>query len=163
MTAEGEAAYIGLGSNQGDSLEILRSAVREMALLGEVQCSSVWRTAPWGPVPQAHFLNAVARLQTCYTPDELLTELYAIEQRKGRRRAERWGPRKLDLDILLYGNLQLATERLQIPHPHLHERAFVLVPLTELVTDIQVPGLGWLSELLDGRSQQGMQQLHEQL
>ena len=129
---------IGLGSNLGDRQATLEQA---LALLNQgdgvevVGRSSWYRSAPIGPVPQPDYLNGCALLQVRLAPAELLDRLLATEQCFGRVRAERWGPRTLDLDLLFYGQLRLHTERLQVPHPHLAERAFVLLPLLEIAPE----------------------------
>jgi 2-amino-4-hydroxy-6-hydroxymethyldihydropteridine diphosphokinase len=125
---------IALGSNLGDSLAILEGAVQALhhhADITVIACSSVYTTAPVGP-PQPDYLNACALLETELAPEELLRTLLNIEAQFGRVRRERWGPRLLDLDLLLFGDLVLTTPTLQIPHPRMHERAFVLVPLKEI-------------------------------
>ncbi len=144
-------AWIGLGGNIGDSRDEIERAFTELGELpaSELQGRScLYRTKPWGPVPQADFVNAVAALETALAPEALLDELQAIELHHGRKHGERWGPRTLDLDLLLYGNETIATPRLRVPHPRLAERAFVLAPLAELAPDLQVPGAGVVTELL---------------
>lgn len=125
--------YIGIGSNLGDRAGNLSRAVAALARIGRiVRCSSTYRTEPWGRLDQPEFLNAVVLLETKLSPYDLLAALAAIERRLGRTDGERWGPRVIDLDILLYDDLTLDEESLRVPHPHLAERAFVLVPLAEL-------------------------------
>src|SRR6056297_472752 len=128
-------AYIALGSNLGQPLQQLRRAVTAIAALpaSDVsRVSSVYRSAPIGPSDQPDYLNAVLCLRTLLGPHRLLDELQAIEARQGRERLERWGPRTLDLDLLLYGTETIADERLTLPHPRMHERDFVLFPLREI-------------------------------
>jgi 2-amino-4-hydroxy-6-hydroxymethyldihydropteridine diphosphokinase len=126
-------AYVGIGSNAGDRADNLSRALGELRNLGTlVAISSTYRTVPWGRIDQAEFLNVVASLRTELSPHDLLDELLAIERRLGRIEGERWGPRIIDLDLLLYDDLTIADERLHVPHEHLAERAFVLVPLAEL-------------------------------
>jgi 2-amino-4-hydroxy-6-hydroxymethyldihydropteridine diphosphokinase len=144
-------AYVGLGANLGDPAAALRAAQESLAFLPQTQLhrvSSVYRTAPidaLGP----DFLNAVAVLETRLTPDELLTELQRIEAEHGRERPYRNAPRTLDLDLLLYGDATVASPRLTVPHPRLHERAFALVPLAEVApADLVIPGRGTLRQLL---------------
>ena len=135
---------IALGSNLGDSLATLEAALLaldEHADIALVSHSSWYKTRPIGP-PQPDYLNACALLQTPLEPLPLLEQLLAIESRFGRVRGERWGPRSLDLDILLYANQRIDTERLQIPHPRMRERAFVLVPLAEIARDWVEPVSG---------------------
>lgn len=144
-------AWIGLGGNQGDPSGHLARACAELDALPATRLvarSRIYRSPPWGPVPQADFLNAVARLDTEFAPVELLRELQAIEAAHGRRRdGKRWGPRPLDLDILLYDDATMDAPELTLPHPRLAERAFVLVPLAELAPALDVPGRGTAAEL----------------
>ena len=136
-------AYIGLGSNLGDRLAALREAVRRLGELGEVEAvSSVYETDPVGHAAQPPFLNAVARLRTELAPRELLAALLGIEADLGRIRSFRNAPRRLDLDLLLYNDISLEDEGLRVPHPRLHERAFVLVPLAEIAPGVVHPRLG---------------------
>lgn len=127
-------AYVGLGANLGDPQAALRQALRDLAALPQTQlvrASSLYRSAPVdssGP----DYVNAVAEIRTTLSPDELLAELQGLEQAAGRERPWRNAPRTLDLDILLYDELQLRSPTLTIPHPRMHERAFVLVPLAEI-------------------------------
>jgi 2-amino-4-hydroxy-6-hydroxymethyldihydropteridine diphosphokinase len=128
---------IALGSNLGDSLTILENAIKILAHTPGIaleKCSSWYKTAPIGP-PQPDYWNGCALLTVTLTPDALLAKLLDIEQQSGRVRCQRWGPRTLDLDVLLYGDLILQTPSLQIPHPRMRERAFVLVPLSEIAPD----------------------------
>jgi 2-amino-4-hydroxy-6-hydroxymethyldihydropteridine diphosphokinase len=126
-------AYVGIGTNAGDRGENLSRALCELRSVGTLLArSSTYRTAPWGPIDQAEFFNAVVSLETELSPHDLLDALHFIERRLGRTAGERWGPRIIDLDLLLYDDLTIADERLQVPHEHLAERAFVLVPLAEL-------------------------------
>lgn len=131
------AVYLGLGSNLQNPLAQLRAAVRSLDSLPDtelVAVSGVWRSAAIGPGEQPDYLNAVARLSTGLTPHQLLDRLQDIENSQGRERAVRWGARTLDLDILLYGDMQLHDERLVIPHPRMRQRDFVLQPLFEVAT-----------------------------
>jgi 2-amino-4-hydroxy-6-hydroxymethyldihydropteridine diphosphokinase len=147
------SAWIGMGANVGDRLGAFRAALAELESLEAstvVRVSSVYDTAPWGVTDQERFLNAVVQLRTGLPAATLLAELAAIEARCGRVRHERWGPRTLDLDILLYGDEIIATADLTVPHPRLSQRAFVLVPLAELEPSLEVPGLGvTVATLLD--------------
>src|SRR2546423_8765186 len=128
------AAYCGRGANRGDRMESLRAAVEQLArepgflLRGT---SPVYETEPVGP-PQPRYLNAVVRIGTLLSPRATLRRLLEIEELLGRVRRERWGAREIDLDLLLYGDRIVADAALRIPHPHLHERAFALIPLAEL-------------------------------
>ena len=147
-------AYVGLGANLGDREAALGRAVE---LLDEadgidVVAVSSWReTEPWGPVEQPPFLNGAAALETDLDPGALLEVLLDVERRLGRvrREGERWGPRVIDLDVLLYGDLVVDEPGLAVPHPHLHERRFALEPLAELAPDALVPGRGTVAALLD--------------
>jgi 2-amino-4-hydroxy-6-hydroxymethyldihydropteridine diphosphokinase len=126
-------AYVGLGSNLGDraaNLERAREALRENGTI--VRSSALYRTKPWGRRDQPDFFNAVVSLETGSGPHELLDVLRGIERRLGRAPAERWGPRVIDLDLLLFDDLTVSEANLRLPHEHLAERAFVLVPLAEL-------------------------------
>jgi 2-amino-4-hydroxy-6-hydroxymethyldihydropteridine diphosphokinase len=126
-------AYVGLGSNLGDCTANLQRAYDALRAVGRiVRASSIYRTRPWGRVDQPDFENAVVLLQTDRDPHALLDALRAIERRLGRTDGERWGPRAIDLDLLLFDDLKISQANLQLPHPRLAERAFVLVPLAEL-------------------------------
>lgn len=145
--------FIALGSNLGSSADILRSALLALnALPGcqVVSCSHFYRSKPMGPQNQPDYLNAVAELNTCISPMNLLNKLQAIEFEHERVRSKlRWGPRTLDLDILLYADLQIKNECLIIPHIGMSKRNFVLLPLQELVgSEFVIPGLGVLADCL---------------
>jgi len=138
-------ATIGLGSNLGDREANLRQALEHLAQTPDtavVRASSLYDTEPVGVEEQPHFLNAVAQLETQLTPQQLLWNLKLIERRLGRVRSQRWGPRTLDLDLLLYEDLVLDEDDLQIPHPELAKRSFVLVPLVELDPLLVHPATG---------------------
>ena len=145
-------AYIGIGGNLDDPLLQMRRAFRALHELPAsrcVACSPLYRSAPvGGPSGQPDYLNAAAALDTTLAPDELLTALQAIETAQGRTRTVRWGPRTLDLDLLLYDRLVLDEPRLTLPHPRLHERAFVLYPLYDIAPALEIPGHGLLTDLL---------------
>ena len=128
-------AYVGVGSNLGDRLENLRAAVRDLAGTPDVRVvrsSSVYETSPVGGPEQGDFLNAVVEISTELEPHALLEALQRIENELGRIRAERFGPRTIDLDLLLYGDREIDDPDLTVPHPRMRERAFVVVPLMEL-------------------------------
>lgn len=144
-------AYIALGSNLGDPAATVEAAIDALAALrGSLLkgFSSLYRTAPVGLRHQPDFINAVAALDTRLSADELLDELFALEARFGRQRGVRNAPRTLDLDLLLFGDLTSNDPRLTLPHPRMHERAFVLAPLTEIAPDISLPGKGPAADLL---------------
>jgi 2-amino-4-hydroxy-6-hydroxymethyldihydropteridine diphosphokinase len=142
-----------VGSNLDDPVAQVGHALSELDELPRTHCaarSSLYRSAPMGPQDQPPYVNAVAALDTALGPDELLERLQEIERRHGRvRGAQRWGPRTLDLDILLYGDAVLSTERLTVPHPGLCERSFVLVPLLEIAPQLEVPGQGSVASLAE--------------
>lgn len=156
------SVYVGLGSNLDDPQAQLGKALAAFAALPatRLECySSLYRSAPMGPQDQACYLNAVARLATGLAPEDLLDELQAIEQAQGRVRVRRWGPRTLDLDILLYGDEVIETERLQIPHPGIAARNFVLYPLAEIDNQLNLPGLGQIAALLKRCPSTGIERL----
>jgi 2-amino-4-hydroxy-6-hydroxymethyldihydropteridine diphosphokinase len=139
-------AYVGLGANLGDREAAIH---RALELLGAARVSTLAETEPWGYEDQPRFLNAVAELETDEPPRALLGRLLEIERGLGRtREGLRYGPRTIDLDLLLYGDEELDEPGLVVPHPRLHERAFVLEPLVELRPDLVVPGLGPVKALL---------------
>ena len=140
-------AFIGLGSNLGDREATIRRAAK---LIGAARLSSTRETEPWGYEDQPLFINAVAELETDLEPRELLELLLRVEQELGRVRegSPRYGPRTIDLDLLLYGGLTVDEPGLTVPHPHLHERRFVLEPLVELDPGLVVPRRGRVSDLL---------------
>lgn len=139
-------AYVGLGSNLGDREGTIRAALA--ALPGVVAISELRETAPVGLVDQPPFLNGAAALETELTPPELLAVLLDVERELGRERRERWGPRTIDLDLLLYGDESVSEPGLTVPHPRLHERRFALEPLLELDQDLTIPGRGRVKDLL---------------
>lgn len=143
-------AFIGLGANLGQAGATLRAAVAGLrALPGSTLTglSSLYRSAPVGPAGQDDYLNAVARLDTPLPPHELLRALQGIENAHGRVREVRWGPRTLDLDLLLYGNDRIATADLTVPHPEMTRRNFVLVPLLEIEPGARLPDGTALNDL----------------
>jgi len=144
-------AYIGIGSNLDDPVVRVQAAFRELQRLPATRLtarSSLYGSRPMGPADQPDYINAVAGVETRLPAVDLLHELAQIENRQGRTRgAVHWGPRILDLDLLLYGEQRIATPALTVPHPGLHERDFVLVPLAEIAGDLDVPGQGPLSTL----------------
>lgn len=152
-------AYIGIGANLGDARATVVSALAALQSLGTgLRSSSLYRTAPvdaGGP----DYVNAVAELVTHLGPEELLAELQRLESAQGRERPYRNAPRTLDLDVLLHGQARIDTPTLQLPHPRLRERAFVLVPLAELQPSLVVPGAGEIGALLEGVRHQRIDKL----
>ena len=141
-------AYVGLGSNLGDREALIRRAAEA---IGAVRLSTIRETEPWGLQEQPPYLNAVAELETSLTPRQLLDRLLEVEGQLGRERVGlRWGPRTIDLDLLLYGNQVVEEPGLRVPHPYLLERRFVLEPLAELIPAQRIPGHGTVSEALAG-------------
>ncbi len=137
-------AYIGLGANLGDPAGQLRRALEMLAALDEVEVARVstfYLNPPLGPAGQPWYVNAVAQVKTRLTPEELLRSLGRVEAALGRVRGERWGPRVIDLDLLLYDGEVISTPDLVLPHPELHRRAFVLAPLAEIAPEAWHPGL----------------------
>ncbi|MDM1322894.1 2-amino-4-hydroxy-6-hydroxymethyldihydropteridine diphosphokinase [Acinetobacter pseudolwoffii] len=130
--------YIGLGSNLGDSRQILAQAVQKLATLGQVKTSDLYQSPPMGPQDQPNYLNAVVQLCTTLAPLELLDRLQAFEQEAGRVRLRHWGERTLDLDLLIYGEEQIQNPRLTVPHVGVLERDFVLIPLLDIDPEIQI-------------------------
>jgi 2-amino-4-hydroxy-6-hydroxymethyldihydropteridine diphosphokinase len=141
-------AYVGLGSNLGDREATIRGAVE--ALPGVVAVSTLRETDPVGVTEQPAFLNGAVVLETDLSARELLELLLAVERSLGRERRERWGPRTIDLDLLLYADEAIDEPGLTVPHPRLHERRFVLEPLAELDPELAVPGRGTVKDLLAG-------------
>lgn len=146
-------AFVGLGGNQGDVETTLVEALWALDALPQTTLqrqSAFYRTPAWGNTEQPPFLNAVVELRTRVTAPVLMQSLLAIEEKFGRVRseAERWGPRVVDLDLLVYGDEVIDAPGLTLPHPRLHERAFVLVPLAEIAPGLVIPGRGTVAELL---------------
>ncbi|MCW3150680.1 2-amino-4-hydroxy-6-hydroxymethyldihydropteridine diphosphokinase [Stutzerimonas stutzeri] len=163
-----ERVYIGLGSNLAEPLQQLRSALRALAELPQstlAAVSSLYASDPLGPPDQPRYVNAVAALDTTLTPIALLDALQAIELAQGReRKAERWGPRTLDLDILLFGERLIDEPRLQVPHYHLQARPFVLYPLADVApTDLRLADGRTLSDLLAACPFTGLERLRDRV
>ncbi|MFK2875284.1 2-amino-4-hydroxy-6-hydroxymethyldihydropteridine diphosphokinase [Dyella lipolytica] len=156
-------AYVALGSNLGDSRQQLLHALEALARLPDTRVlahSRFYRTPPWGMHDQPDFLNAVAVLETPLPPHDLLDALLEIERHAGRERGgERWGPRTLDLDLLHVAGKTVSDERLTLPHPHIAERAFVLLPLSDVAPDLEIPGQGNVADLLRAVDTQGCEVL----
>jgi 2-amino-4-hydroxy-6-hydroxymethyldihydropteridine diphosphokinase len=148
-----ERAYLGLGGNLGDPAASMGAALRMLdadPLTEVVSVSSLYRTPPWGKTDQPDFLNATAEVLTSHSPRELLDLCLEAERRLKRVRQERWGPRLIDIDILVFGDEAVHEHGLDIPHPRMLARAFVLAPLAEIAPDIMMKGkrlAEWLAEL----------------
>ena len=144
-------AYVALGSNLGDPRRQLLDAMDALSNLPDtrlLQRSRLYRTPPWGVLEQPPFINAAVELDTSLSPHALLDAMLAIEQRAGRVRAERNGPRTLDLDLLHVDGVQLDDPQLTLPHPRMAERAFVLLPLHDIAPTLRLPGQATVAELL---------------
>ena len=159
-------AYLGLGANLGDPARQLRAALERLNAAEEMavtRVSSFYRTPPLGPADQPWYVNAVAQVRTRLAPEEVLRLLQQVETALGRVRGERWGPQRIDLDLLLYGGEVLAAPELVVPHPEMHRRAFVLIPLAEIAPDAWHPRLrqtaGELSAALDPAARAAVQAL----
>ena len=160
-----EICFVGIGANLGDPIAQAKSAIKSLKSIHLTECLSVsglYCSKPLGPSDQPDYINAVAKLKTELQPLELLDELQAIEQSLGRKRkAERWGPRTIDLDILLFGNQTIHTDRLTIPHYHMGEREFVLYPLLEIAADLMLPEREALKDLVNRCPRNGLQRLED--
>lgn len=157
-------AAVGLGANLGDAAATLRDAIAELARLpgtSLLRASRLYRTPAWGRTEQPDFINAVALLETGLPARDLLDALLAIERSFGRTRldGERWGPRTLDLDLLLFGDAVIDEPGLRVPHPHLHERAFALLPLAEIAPQLAIPGIGNVAAVAAGMAADGIEAL----
>ncbi len=158
-------AYVGLGGNVGDAAASVRAALDALDDLPDTQllrASRLYRTPAWGLHDQPEFINAVAALETGLSARALLDAMLGMERAFGRdREAEpvRWGPRTLDLDLLLHGEAVIDAPGLRVPHPHLHQRAFVLVPLLEIAPDLRIPGRGFARYALSAMATDGIEAL----
>ena len=156
------AAFVGLGANLGEPERALRQAFLELDAIPHtrlVRSSSLYRSEPVGYAEQPQFVNAVAQIETGLPAQRLLAELQAIEARHGRERSFANAPRTLDLDLLLFGHAVIHTEELQVPHPRMHERAFVLIPLLEIAPQASIPGRGEVRKLLEKCRDQVLERL----
>lgn len=163
MTATVVAA-VGLGANLGDAASTVQRAAQSLDLLPQTQLlssSRLYRTPAWGVHAQPDFVNAVALVQTQLDARTLLESLLSIEREFGRDRSveQRWGPRTLDLDLLLYGDAMIDEPGLQVPHPHLTKRAFALVPLLEIAPEAVIPGYGRARNAVSGLDLSNIQPL----
>ncbi len=158
-------AYIGLGSNLCDPVHQIttaRAAIERLQAVDEIAFSSLYRSPPMGPADQPSYVNAVMGVRTGLTAAALLAKLQQIEAKQGRvRTGERWGPRTLDLDLLLFDEEQIATPDLTVPHVGIAERAFVLYPLAEIAPKLVIPEKGRLSELLERCPMNGLQRIED--
>ena len=158
-----DKVFIGLGSNLEDPLLQLTQAIHQLKQLESVtvvNISSFYSSPPMGPQDQPDYINAVVEISTSLKPEHLLDELQKIEQQQGRVRKERWGARTLDLDVLLYGNEVINTERLIVPHSGIKQRNFVLYPLSDLVDlNFNIPNTGNIKELLAACPMDGLTRL----
>lgn len=157
-----EIAVLGLGANLGDPAAALAAAIqalREIDGLDVVAISPAYRTAPVGGPDQPDFLNLVVLAHTDVPAEQLLAETAAIEQSAGRTRDVHWGPRTLDIDLIVVGDLRMDTERLTLPHPRAHERAFVLKPWLDIDPQASLPGHGSVKDLLSAVSDQRVEQV----
>jgi 2-amino-4-hydroxy-6-hydroxymethyldihydropteridine diphosphokinase len=155
-------AFVGVGSNLDEPVRQVEQALSELDGLPHsrvVRRSSLYRSAPLGYAAQPDFVNAVAQLETGMPAERLLGELQAIESRHGRQRSFANAPRTLDLDVLLFGNLTMKTEQLEIPHPRMHERAFVLKPLLEISPEASIPGIGAAKDALKSLAGQSVERI----
>ena len=155
--------YIGIGSNQDEPVQHVQQAIRQLAQIKQcvfLKSSPLYCSKPMGPQDQPDYINAAAALKTTLEPLALLNELQRIEAEHGReRKGLRWGPRTLDLDILLFGEKLLNLPRLIVPHPGLHERAFVLYPLYDIDPQLTIPARGSLAALLANCPMDGLEKL----
>lgn len=159
-----QRCFIALGANLGDPVATVKAAIlalRELPQSEFIAASSLYRTAPVGLRHQPDFINAVVEVRTVLPAPTLLAQLFAIEERFGRQRSVKNAPRTLDLDLLLHGDELCQDPQLTLPHPRLHERAFVLAPLAEIAPSLRIPGQGSVGDLLRNCTAQQIQRMHE--
>ena len=158
--------FVGLGSNLDEPLLQLKTAINNLKKINKTELLDVshyYLSEPMGPQDQPDYINAVAKLSTSLSAEHMLDELQRIENNQGRCRTQRWGARTLDLDMLLYGNEVINSERLIVPHYGIKDRNFVLYPLKDLVADnFEIPGLGYINKLLATHSMTGLSRLDKQ-
>jgi 2-amino-4-hydroxy-6-hydroxymethyldihydropteridine diphosphokinase len=162
LTAFHSTVFLGLGSNLDHPARRVRDAIREIDEIpnaGLVKISSLYQTAPLGIIEQPAFINAVVQVETTLSPHDLLRQLLDIEVRHARVRNEKNGPRTLDLDILIFNEWRIDDGTLTTPHPRMHERAFVLVPLVEIAPEVHIPGKGYARDFLAQTGCVGVQKL----
>lgn len=156
------ATYVGLGSNLEDPVDQVSRAIAELDGLPDTELvgsSSLYQSKPMGGMEQPDYINAVARIDTRLGAEQLLRELHSIELSHGRVREKHWGARTLDLDLILYGSTIIDTADLKVPHPGMHERAFVLYPLYEIAPDLEIPGRGALVNLIKESPSDGLKRI----
>lgn len=155
--------FIGLGSNLDDPVAQVQDAIEELDMLPDtlvVAKSSLYSNTPMGPQEQPDFVNAVVALDTLLSPEDLFARMLKIEERAGRTRdGEQWGPRIIDLDLLMYGKNRIDTDILTVPHPGMHERDFVIIPLAEIAGNINIPGHGLLTSLINNVDNHNLKKL----
>jgi len=157
-----KGVYIGLGSNLGDPEAQIRAAITALNECDEVSViaqSSLYSSQPMGPQDQPDYINAVVEIDTTLFAHDLLNQLQHIEQQQGRVRERHWGERIIDLDMLVYGNNILDDDRLQVPHPGMTSRSFVLYPLAEIAPDLNIPSMGKIEQLLKDCPRNGLEQM----
>lgn len=162
LTALHSTAFLGLGSNLDDPASQVQAAIHEIDEIPDaevVKTSSLYQTAPVGIIDQPPFVNAVVQIETTLSPHDLLQRLLDIEGRHARVRNEKNGPRTLDLDILIFNGQRIDDVKLTTPHPRMHERAFVLVPLLEIAPEAYIPGKGYAQEFLSRMDAGGVHRL----
>jgi 2-amino-4-hydroxy-6-hydroxymethyldihydropteridine diphosphokinase len=156
-------AYVGIGSNMDDPVAQVKEAVEELKVLPDTilaACSSLYSSKPMGPQDQPDYVNAVVALDTLLSPGELLQQLQRIEDLQGRDRdGEQWGPRIIDLDLLMYGRKVIDADGLKVPHPGMHERDFVIIPLAEIAGNLNIPGQGLLTSLINSVENHSLKKL----